>query len=231
MEQRGRFAQLSDDLKSGKIDRRQFMERATALGVGFAAALFAANAASVAAAGGSRNGYALYPNQDGTPAPSPVAGGAAAPAVGTEGKTRGQEGELKLIQWQAPTLASPQIATGDKDFLAGQLVLEPLMHYLPSGTIIPNLVTDVPSVENGLLAKDLSTVTFKLIQNVTWSDGEPFTSTDVKFTWQWVTNTTRTSNLSVNSSVWAVVKDIATPDPLTAVVTYAKPSAAWFDPF
>jgi peptide/nickel transport system substrate-binding protein len=231
MTQPGRFAQLSEELKSGKIDRRLFLERATALGVGFASALFVANATVVAAAGGSQNGFAVYAGQDGTPAASPAAGGGTPPTTGTEGQTRGQDGELRLLQWQAPTIASPHNATGTKDFLAAQLVLEPLMHYLPDGSIIANLITEVPSVENGLLSKDLSTVTFKLKPDVTWSDGEPFTSTDVQFTFKWVTNIDRTSNLTVTEGVWAVIGDIATPDPLTAVVTYKKPSAAWFDPF
>ncbi len=30
------------------------------------------------------------------------------------------------------------------------------MHYLPDGTVIPNLVEQVPTVENGLLKEDLT---------------------------------------------------------------------------
>ena len=40
-----------------------------------------------------------------------------------------------------------------KDMLAAALVTEPLMNYLPDGTPIPNLVKEVPSLENGLLAE------------------------------------------------------------------------------
>jgi len=229
MEHGGRVSRLFDELKSGNIDRRAFIERTTALGVGFTAALFMANGVSAA---GSKNGYALYQGVDGTPAASPAAGGGGqAPSNGTEGKTRGQDGDLKLIQWQAPTLASPHVATGDKDFLAGCIVVEPLMHYLPDGTIIPTLIKEVPSVENGLLAKDLSAVTFNLLEGVTWSDGEPFTANDVVFTWKWVTNDKRTSNLSINLAVWGVIKEIVAKDDLTAVVTFKQPSANWFDPF
>ncbi len=47
------------------------------------------------------------------------------------------------------------------------------MHYLPDGTLIPNLITEVPTVENGLLAEDLKSVTYKLLDGVTWADGEP----------------------------------------------------------
>ena len=58
------------------------------------------------------------------------------------------------------------------------------MNYLPDGTIIPNLVTEVPTVENGLLAEDLTSVTYKLQDGILWSDGEPFTADDVVFTWR-----------------------------------------------
>ncbi|HWK81992.1 MAG TPA: hypothetical protein VNP95_14560, partial [Thermomicrobiales bacterium] len=146
----GPYAQLVESLKRGEIDRRTFLARAGALGVGLSAALFSANAVTIAAAGGSKNGFALYQGQDATPSASPVAGAVGPSAVGTESQTRGQDGELRIILWQAPTLASPHNATGTKDYLAGSLVVEPLMGYLPDGTIFPRLVTAVPSVENGL---------------------------------------------------------------------------------
>jgi len=235
MSQHGPYATLVESLKRGEIDRRTFLGRATALGVGFSAAVFSANAVAVAAAGGSKNGFALYPGQDGTPSASPVASpvaeSVAPPAIGTESQTRGQDGELRIILWQAPTHASPHTSTGTKDYLAGSLVVEPLMHYLPDGTLSPNLITAVPSVENGLLSEDLSTVTFTLLEGVLWSDGEPFTANDIVFTWKWVTNTERTANLSGNLGVWAVIANIEAVDDTTAVVTFANPSAAWFDPF
>ncbi len=111
-------------------------------------------------------------------------GAAGPPAEGMDGRTRGEGGELKLIQWQAPSMLSPHVSTGEKDYLAAQLIVEPLMHYLPDGTLIPNLITEVPTVENGLLAEDLKSVTYKLLDGVTWADGEPLTADDVLFTWR-----------------------------------------------
>jgi len=225
---KGITARLYEQMNSGEISRRQFIERAAATGIGAAAATFLANSAAIAAAGGSKNGFAVYAAQDGTPSPDPVAGASARPSAGTEGQTRGAGGELRIIQHQAPTMASAHSAVGTKDFLAASLVQEPLMYYMPDGTIIPNLVSEVPAVENGLLAEDLSTVTFKLADGVLWSDGTPFTSRDVQFTWQWVTTP---SNNAVSQTVWAVIEKIDTPDELTAVVTFKNPSATWFEPF
>jgi peptide/nickel transport system substrate-binding protein len=221
------LGRLYESLKAGKISRREFLERGGALGIGAGAALFLANSATASGTPG-RNGFAFYPGQDGTPAASPSGAAVTLPDAGMEGKTRGQDGELRLIQWQAPTMAAIHSSVGTKDFLAGQLVSEPLLLYLPDGTIATVLAAEVPSVENGLLAEDLSSVTFKLKEGVLWSDGEPFTSKDVVFTWQWVTNP---SNASVNAEIWSVIEKVEAPDDLTAVVTFAQPSAAWFEPF
>ena len=193
-----------------RLDRRHFTQAAIAAGAGSALI-----GSAVAA-------------QSATPEASPVAVASARPAFGTESQERGAGGDLRLLVWQAPSVAAPHSGSGDKDFIAAALVMEPLLHFLPDGTIIPNLVTEVPTVENGLLAEDLSTVTFKLLPGVTWSDGEPFSARDVQFTWEWVTTE---SNASVNFGTWSTISDIETPDDLTAVVTFATPSLTWFEPF
>jgi len=192
-------------------NRRRFTQTTTALGLGAAATLAAARTHA----------------QDATPAATPTTT-ATRPQTGTDTQTRGAGDELRLLVWQAPTVAAPHSGSGDKDFLAAALVCEPLLHFLPDGTIIPNLVTEGPTVENGGLAEDLSTVTFRLLPDVLWSDGEPFTARDVQFTWQWITNR---DNASVSFAVWDTIAGIETPDDLTVVVTYRNPSVTWFEAF
>ncbi len=216
---------LADQLKRGDLTRRQFIERAAATGIGAGLATFLAN---TAVAGPGPNGFAFYQGADGTPAASPVAGASGIPEAGMAGRSRGEGGELRILQWQAPTHLNSHRSTGGKDFMAADIVSEPLLRYAEDGTLIANLVTEAPSVENGLLAEDLSSVTFSLLPDVLWSDGEPFTSRDVQFTWEWITTE---SNASINVASWNVIESIETPDELTAVVTFQSPSAAWFEPF
>ncbi len=213
----GKFAALYSELKAGGLSRRQFIERALALGVGMSVATFVANVAQ-ARPGRPRAGHAFVAQSV----------GAGAPAVGTEGKTRGQDGELRLLQWQAPTLLNPHVATGTKDYLAACIVVEPLMNYLPDGSIIPNLVTEVPTIENGMLAEDLKSVTFKLKEGVTWSDGEPFTAADVVFTRDWIM---AEENASVSIGTWEPIATIEAVDDLTVKVGYETPNANWYAPF
>ena len=208
------FRALYDQLLTGQISRRAFLHRATALGMGASAAMYVASVAAQS-----------------TPAASGGAGmasGTPRPANGTENQERGSGGELKLIQWQAPSQMSPHQATGDKDILAASLVLEPLMHYGEDAGLLPNLIAEVPSFANGQLAEDLTSVTFTLLPDVTWNDGTPFTSADVQFTWEWVTNP---DNASTNVDVFGKIASIDTPDDLTAVVSFAEPNPLWYASF
>lgn len=213
----GPFSDLYAKLKAGQIDRRQFTAGALALGVGMPIVSFVLRAEEVAARPGRHRGWGVAAQGE----------AAVAPAVGMDGRTRGEGGELRLIQWQAPTMLSPHVSTGTKDYLAASITLEPLLHYLPDGALIPNLAVEVPTVENGGLAEDLTSVTYKLVEGVTWSDGEPFTADDVVFTWQWVTNP---DNASVSAGVYGIITEITAVDPTTVEVRFAEPNANWFEP-
>jgi len=227
------LAQLYTAFTQGNVSRRAFVRRATAMGVSAATATFLANAGAQAKAGtSSRNGFA-FTAQEATPAASPVAAAgsastALAPDFGTENQTRGAGDELRLIVWQAPTIAAPHSALSDKDYLAAAPVIEPILHYLPDGTIIPNLVEQVPTVENGLLAEDLTTARFVFLEGLLWSDGEPATANDLVFTWQWVVNPDNAAN---SFALWDAIANIEAADERTAIVTFKKPSATWFEPF
>ena len=207
--QSGPFAALYEDLKAGRISRRDFLHRSLGLGVAAPVALFVLN-----------NSPALA--QDATPAAS------GAPSSGTEGQTRGAGGQLKILQWQGVTHFGLHTATGTKDQLGASLVLEPLLSYAPDGSLIPALAAEVPSVDNGGLAKDLSSVTYKLKQGVMWSDGQPFTADDVVFTWQWCTDP---ANNAITTLTYQLIANAEAVDANTVKLTFATPQLGWFLPF
>jgi peptide/nickel transport system substrate-binding protein len=62
------------------------------------------------------------------------------------------------------------------------IVFDSLWKIDPQGKFIPNLATEIPTVENGGISKDGLTWTIKLRPDVLWHDGEPFTANDVAFT-------------------------------------------------
>jgi peptide/nickel transport system substrate-binding protein len=95
---------------------------------------------------------------------------------------RGSDGHLNILYWQAASTVNPYLTGGTKDIEAASLVVEPLAHYDEDGNMVPTLVDEIPTVENGGVASDLRSVTWKLTKGITWSDGTPLTAHDVVFT-------------------------------------------------
>ncbi len=218
-----KFGSLFDEYRAGNLSRREFTNRALALGVGFPVIAFLLRTADARAAAPA--GAKIYPGMRAQGAPNQP------PAAGTEGKTRGQDGEVRLLQSQAVTMLSPHFATGTKDYLGADIVTEPLMRYLPDGTLIPNLITEVPTVENGMLAEDLTGITFSLLPDVVWSDGEPFTANDVVFTRDMIVGSVDTASISVSYDVWLPVSKAEAVDDLTVKITFDQPNLNWYVPF
>jgi peptide/nickel transport system substrate-binding protein len=102
-----------------------------------------------------------------------------APAAFAE---RGADGEVKLTFPQAVSIMNPYLSGGTKDIIASQFVLEPLAGLTPQGEIIPKLAVEIPTVANGGVSADMTTITWKLQPGLMWSDGTPVTADDAVFT-------------------------------------------------
>ena len=98
---------------------------------------------------------------------------------------RGGGGALKVLWWQSPTLLNPHFAVGTKDQDGSRIFYEPLASWGPDGYLVPALAAEIPTVENGGVAKDGKSVTWKLKQGVNWHDGQPFTADDCVFNWEY----------------------------------------------
>ncbi|HXF61203.1 MAG TPA: peptide ABC transporter substrate-binding protein [Caldilineaceae bacterium] len=126
------------------------------------------------------------------PAPAAPAAATSAPAeeAASEAATEGEAGETVIIYglYQEPEILNPFIRTQTAATDVGSLMDEGLLEVDPDGNFIPNLATEVPSVENGLVSEDGLTITYNLREDVLWSDGEPFTCDDVVFTWEAITH-------------------------------------------
>ena len=92
-----------------------------------------------------------------------------------------QDRHLNILYWQAVSILNPYLSGGTKDIEAASMVVEPLAHYDENGGMVPVLAAEIPTLENGGVAKDLRSVTWKLKPDITWSDGTPLTAHDVAF--------------------------------------------------
>jgi len=135
---------------------------------------------------------------------------------------RGRDGEVKLIYWQAPSTMNPYLSGGGKELEASSVVIEALARYDPSGNLVPWLVDEIPTVENGGVSKDLMSITWEISEGVKWSDGTPLTSADVSFTYDYCTHP---DTGCTQSNYYNDIASIETPDDRTVKInfTVAKP--------
>ncbi|HEV8468825.1 MAG TPA: peptide ABC transporter substrate-binding protein [Candidatus Limnocylindria bacterium] len=117
-----------------------------------------------------------------TPGGTPASGTPAA----SEGPTRG--GTVIFAMWQEPTTLAPPYINQTIAGLVAYVAVEGLNRIDTDGNYQPVLAKAVPTISNGgvKLSADgkRMDVTYELLSGVTWSDGHPFTSADVKFTWE-----------------------------------------------
>lgn len=191
---------MVDEVKDGRMDRRAFVQRMIGLG------LTAPMATQILAIGG----VAM----------------AQSPSAYKPAK-RGGGGPLKLLWWQGPTLLNPHFATGTKEQDGSRLFHEPLASWNADGNLSPVLAAEIPSIQNGGLAADGKSVTWKLKPGVKWHDGKPFTADDVVFNWEYATDPA-TSTTSIG-----IYRDITVEkvDDLTVRILFKQPTPFWADAF
>jgi peptide/nickel transport system substrate-binding protein len=192
---------LIDDVRIGRLSRRRFVQAMVGLGL----------TAPLAAQMVRASGVAAQPK---APAFNPT--------------KRGGGGHLKTLWWQAPTLLNPHFANGTKDQDASRIFYEPLAGFDPDGNITPILAAEVPSVSAGTLAKDLTSVTWRLKKDVAWHDGKPFTADDVVFNYEFVSDP---ATAAVTSGAYREISKIEKLDSHTVKLTFNKPQPFWSDAF
>ena len=194
--------ELIGDVKAGRLTRRAFIH--AVVGLGLTAPLASRMLASAGVASAQPRGPAFTPTR------------------------RGGGGLLKTLWWQAPTLLNPHFATGTKDQDASRIFYEPLAAFDPDGNAVPILAAEIPSVQNGGLSRDLTSVTWRLKKGVTWHDGKPFTADDVIFTYEFVADP---ATAAVTSGSYREISKIEKLDGETVKLTFTKPQPFWADAF
>ncbi len=191
---------LIDEVRGGKLPRRNFISQMVGLG------LTAPMAGMLLMHAGVANAQTTIPYK---------------------GTKRGGGGTLKLIYWQAAVHLNPHFAGGTKDQDASRIFYEPLAGWDSEGNLIPTLAAEIPSKDNGGVAADGRSVTWKLKKGVTWHDGKPFTADDVVFTAAYAGDPA-TSTVTV-----ATYKDLKVEkvDSHTVRVVYPKATPFWAEAF
>ncbi len=141
---------------------------------------------------------------------------------------RGADGHVNIIFWQAASIMNPFLSGGSKDVMAASMVIEALAEYDENGQMIPVLATELPTVENGGVSEDLTTITWKLRPGIKWSDGSDFTAKDVVFTAEYCMHP---EGGCQQETKFSDVTSVEALDDLTVKVTFGKPKPFPYLPF
>jgi len=140
-----------------------------------------------------------------------------APAAFAE---RGTDGHVNVIYWQAPSILNPFLSGGTKDIESASLVIEPLARYNEKGELVPYLAAEIPTVENGGVSADLTSITWKIAPGLLWSDGSAVTAADVVFTWTYCTHP---EGGCAQLAKFEGITNVEALDDLTVKVTFGAP--------
>jgi peptide/nickel transport system substrate-binding protein len=190
---------LLEDVRRGAIGRRAFIRTLAGLGIGAPLAREVLVAAGLAEAAAPRES-SWVPTR------------------------RGGGGALRTLWWQAATLLNPHLTVGLKDVDGARLCYEPLIAFDTDGAMVPVLAREVPSVEDGSVARDGLSVTWRLKPNVTWQDGRPFTADDVIFNWEYAADPATAAS---TFAVWDRLERIERIDDHTVRYRFKRPTPFW----
>ena len=141
-------------------------------------------------------------------------GDSAAEPTGTTAPTRG--GTLVAALDSDPGQLNPAITTNGGVHTASEIMFNGLVGLSPEQTPVPELADSWEVLEDGALYR------FDLRDGVTWHDGEPFTSADVKFTFE---EMLLPFHARTKASVGAALESIETPDDDTVEFRFSEPYA------
>lgn len=136
-------------------------------------------------------------------------------AVPRAGAQDGEKDVLRLGWAEAPRSLNPFTALDEEDYNIWSVNWDLLVNFSPED------LSPAPGIaESWEVSEDRKTVTFKLAPGMKWSDGEPITSQDVKYSFE-----TLGEQGQLFTNYTSTVTSIETPDDRTVVIKTRRPDA------
>ena len=146
--------------------------------------------------------------------------GASAAPLAQDEPPRG--GQVIVGLSQEPTIFNPLKSTLEVDRGVQFALFDSLWRINEKSELVPNLATEIPSVENGGISEDGLTYSFTLRDDAKWHDGEPLTAADVVFSHNTIMNPDFVAGTKIGHDK---VAEISAPDDHTVTMTLSEPYA------
>lgn len=131
------------------------------------------------------------------------------------GRVANGSDRLRIAINISPTQLNPILTQNTIESFVEGLIFDLLVTHDQHHRQIAELAATVPSLQNGGISRDGMTITYHLRRGVKWHDGAPFTSRDVKFTWQAIMSP---HNNVISRRGFDQVASMDTPDDDTVVM-------------
>ena len=130
---------------------------------------------------------------------------------------RGEDGGKKSLVigiQQEPEILNEAVSSMVSSIYVCNLIFSKFVKHNDRMELIPDLIREVPTVENGGISDDHLRYTYHLRENARWHDGKPVTSADIKFTVGLMKN----PDINVGTRQgWDIIDRVETPDRHTVV--------------
>ena len=149
------------------------------------------------------------------------------PSAGTPG------GNVVISDWQAASQLNPVISTSLANSYVFAATMRGLFTVTADGHWKPDLASKMPKFSDGSIRADSTgggfAVDLELKPGLMWSDGQPLTLNDLKYTWQWVLDP---GQVGITTLGWDKIDaiDVST-DGLTATVHFSEAYAGYYGLF
>jgi peptide/nickel transport system substrate-binding protein len=148
--------------------------------------------------------------------------------AGGGGASSAEKKVATLIFTQEPDTMSPLYTNMYFSLILHQIWNVWAWQYDDQNKPYPVLLTELPSVENGGISADGTTLTLHLRDDLVWSDGKKLTSADFAFTYEMYMDPKNTVSTTYP---YDQIASLETPDDLTVVVKFSSPFAPWLQVF
>ncbi len=123
-------------------------------------------------------------------------------------------GKLVIGMQQEPEILNEAVNSMVAIVYVCNLVFSKFVKHDDTMQLIPDLITEIPTLENGGISADYLVYTYHLRQDATWHDGTPVTSKDVEFSYRVMIH----PDINVETRQgWDIVESVETPDPYTVI--------------
>lgn len=135
---------------------------------------------------------------------------------------------LRVVEPQDFVTLNPHLYAATSLAMVSELTMAYLVRYDHRGRPVPELINEIPTQENGGITGDGKTITLHLRRDVRWSDGIPFTATDVEFSIRVVQNP---ANNEISRDGWDLIDRVETRGTDTVILHLREPYADFFPTF